>query len=141
LPNDMRGPPPPPMPPKPRPMPIGANDAFGTIEVDRSPAPPIGAAVGLRIFGVTALAFAVATFLLSLIVGPLPVRSRRIVGPLLSEPVVFTVPVPVTLGPSYGGFGRPPPVGGFGSFPVVGFGSFPVVGFGSFPVVGFGSRP
>src|SRR5262245_51879032 len=141
MPNDMRGPPPPPMPPKPRLMPIGANDAFGTIEVDRSPSPPICSSVGLRIFGVTALAFAVATFLLSLIAGPLPVRSRRIVGPLLSEPLVFTVPVPVTLGPSYVGFGRPPPVGGFGSFPVVGFGSFPVVGFGSFPVVGFGSWP
>src|SRR5262245_66032323 len=94
----MRGPPPPPMPPKPRPMPIGANDAFGTIEVDRSPAPPIGAAVGLRIFGVTALAFAVATFLLSLIVGPLPVRSRRIVGPLLSDSVVFAVHVPYIFG-------------------------------------------
>ena len=116
-------------------MPIGANDAFGTIEVDRSPTPPIGGVAGLRIFGVTALAFAVATFLFRRIPGPSPVRPRRIVGPLVSEPVVFTVPVPVTLGPSYGGFGRPPPppVGGFGSFPVVGFGSFPVGGFGLWP--------
>src|SRR5262245_55508164 len=132
----MRGPPPPPMPPPPRPMPIiGVND-FVVIDVPRSPTPPMCAVAGLRIFGVTALAFAVATFLFSLIAGPLLVRSRRIVGPLLSEPVVFTVPVPVTLGPSYGGFGRPPPppsVGGFGSFPVVGFGSFPVGGFGLWP--------
>src|SRR5262249_12091812 len=67
------------------------------IVVVRGPATPIGIGAGLRIFGLPAMAFAVATFLFSLIAGPLPVRSRRIVGPLLSEPVVFT---PVDFGPS-----------------------------------------